>query len=345
MIKLLKGLGIVVGLIAVYLIVIIFTPVLKVKEQPIQINYTKSDVPACRQDISFKVDGSTLSGWFYLPDSVAQPVPCVVLNQGFCGTKDMLLEKYALRFVEAGFAVLSYDYRHFGDSQGKPRQVYSIPEQLEDVRAAVNTVRSRTEVDPDKIAMWGTSSSGNYGIIIAAEDKKIACVIGQSSSLDHEADGKWIVKREGIGWLLKLIVHAQRDKGRSRFGLSPHTFPAIGKPGTTAMHIAPGFYEGYQKIASYSRTFKNEVCARIMLGSHGPDLFKAAEKIGCPVLFHVCEKDNIVAPGSHKKIEEILDKKVKIVKYPIGHFDIYFGEYFEKSIRDQIIFLKKHLQN
>ncbi len=343
--KILKVLGIIIGLIAVYLVVIIFFPVLNVKEQPIHLNYNKSDVPVCRQDVTFTVDGSMLSGWLYLPDNKEKPVPCVVLNQGFCGTKDMLLEKYALRFVKAGFAVLSFDYRYFGESQGEPRQLYSMPEQLEDIKAAVNFARSKSEVDPERIGLWGTSSAGHYGVLIAAEDKKIACVIGQTPSLDHEADGKWIVKRDGIGWLLKLMVHAQRDKGRSRFGMSPHMFPAIGKPGTTAMHIAPGFFEGYQKIAADSKTFKNEVCARIMFGSHGSDLFNAAEKIACPVLFHICEKDTIIAPGSYKKAEKILHKNVKIVRYPIGHFDIYFGEYFEKSIHNQISFLKQHFQS
>jgi hypothetical protein len=160
----------------------------------------------------------------------------------------------------------------------------------------------------------------------------------QTPSLDPQVDGKMIIKREGIGWLLKLFVHAQRDKGRSRFGLSSHTFPAVGKPGATAMLIAPGVFEGYQKIAKDSKNFKNEVCARIMFESDGPNLFKSAEKVSCPVLFHICENDNINSPDSHKKIEETLDKKVKIVKYPIGHFDIYFREYFEKSIIEQISF-------
>jgi hypothetical protein len=29
--------------------------------------------------------------------------------------------------------------------------------------------------------------------------------------------------------------------------------------------------------------------------------------------------------------------------YPIGHFDIYRGEYFERAVTEQIAFLKKHL--
>jgi len=36
---------------------------------------------------------------------------------------------------------------------------------------------------------------------------------------------------------------------------------------------------------------------------------------------------------SHEKVAEILGEKVKVVKYPIRHFDIYKGENFEKAVR------------
>jgi len=340
----LEGFGFLIGLIAVYLIIITFFP-FKVEKQPIELKSSNRDIPSSRQDVTFKVDGLTLSGWLYLHEDTAKPVPCIVLNSGFCGTKDILLEKYALRFVEAGFAALTFDYRYFGDSQGEPRQIYSISKQLEDNKAAVEFVRTRSEIDAENIFIWGTSSSGNYGIMIAAKDKRIAGVIGQTPALDHQAEGKMILKREGMGWFLKLIFHAQKDKFCSRFGLSSHTFPAVGKPGTTAMLIAPGFFEGYQKIAKDSKTFKNEVCARIMLAFDEPNLFKSAKEVRCPVLFHLCEGDNLTLPDSHKKIEKILGEKVEFIKYPIGHFDIYFGEYFEKSIVKQISFIKNVAKN
>ena len=81
-----------------------------------------------------------------------------------------------------------------------------------------------------------------------------------------------------------------------------------------------------------------------MLDSHGPDLFESAKKVKCPVLFHISEQDVNVAPESHTKIEKILGNKVEIVRYPIGHFDIYYGEYFEKSIANQIAFVKNSLK-
>ena len=167
--NILAGFGIAFGILAGYLIIIAFYP-FKVETQPMEQKENDGNVPTCRQDFSSIVDGVTLSGWLYLPEDAAKPLPCVVLNTGFCGTKDFLLEKYALRFVEAGFAAISFDYRHFGDSQGDPRQIYSVSKQLEDNKAAVAFVRTRREIDAESIFLWGTSSSGNYGIMLAAED-------------------------------------------------------------------------------------------------------------------------------------------------------------------------------
>lgn len=35
--------------------------------------------------------------------------------------------------------------------------------------------------------------------------------------------------------------------------------------------------------------------------------------------------------------------KGEVVKYPIGHFDIYAGDKFEEAVTTQTAFLKRHL--
>lgn len=329
-----------IGVVLLYFIVIVFFPVLKVAEQPVERSEELEDPPQYRQDVQFSVDGAQINAWLYLPEGAAGPAPCVVMCHGFGGTKDCLLEKYALRFVEAGYAALTFDYRHFGSSAGEPRQMYSVHHQLDDLRAAVRYARSRSEIDPHKIVLWGTSASGGYGLAIAAEDDGIAAVITQCAALDHEADNKLYMERDGLAWFLGLLVHAQRDKGRSRLGLAPHTFPIVGQPGTTAMLTAPGAFEGYSMIAKNSITFRNEVCARLFFAGHGPDLLQAAEKMHCPVLLLGCEQDNLAAPEGYKRIAAILGEKAIVRNYPIGHFDIYDGEYFEKAVSEKLALLE-----
>ena len=233
------GFSVLIVTILLYLIVILFSPVISAPKQPMPRRKKEdnegTEPPSSRQDVHFSVAGSKISAWLYLPQDSSQAVPCIVMSHGFGGTKDFILEKYALRFVAAGTAVLTYDYRHFGSSEGEPRQLYDTLSQLEDLRAAIAYARTRSEIDAQKIVLWGTSASGGYGLIIAAEDENIAAVIGQCAGLDHEADSKLFMERNGYAYFFRLFVHAQRDKGRSRLGLSPHTIPIAGKEGTLAM--------------------------------------------------------------------------------------------------------------
>ncbi len=338
--------GILIGIIILYLGIAIFSSGFHVPKQPLSglksgAEEENNKPPSSRMNVSFEVCGSIIKAWLYLPVNVYVPVPCIVMNHGFGGTRDWILENYALRFQDAGIAVLTYDYRNFGESEGEPRQLFAIKSQLEYCSAAVDFARSRAEIDPDKIAIWGTSAGGGYGLAIAAKDKKITCICAQVAGLNIKEDGKLALKREGPGFLLRLFMHAQRDKGRSRFGLSAHKIPIVGKPGTLAMIIAPGAYEGYAKLAQTD--FINEVCARAILTTGGYNPINYAKDVHCPILIQVCEKDNLVSVNSAQKVAGILGKKAEIKRYLIGHFDIYTGDHFEQAVRDQIEFFEKHL--
>jgi len=341
----LTGLGILLGLIVLYLVTIIFFPVLKEIKQPMKKSPETPGLPGesrdivNRLDIEYPVEGTTVRGWLYLSEGAAGRVPGIVMSHGFGGTKDCLLEKYALRFNREGYAVLTYDYRSFGESGGEPRQNYHLGEQLSDLRGAVAFLRGREEIDPEQIVLWGTSAAGSYGLTVAAEDPGIAGVIAQCAGLDHKKDGRVYMEREGFGYMLRLVVHAQRDKGRSRFGFSPHHFPIAGRAGTFGMFRGQAAFEGYEKLTASSGTFRNEVCARLLLMPHGGDPAARAGDVTCPVLILACEKDELVAPDSYAETARILGDLAVVKTYPIGHFDIYQGENFERAVSDMSAFL------
>ncbi|HEX5225106.1 MAG TPA: alpha/beta fold hydrolase, partial [Solirubrobacteraceae bacterium] len=93
--------------------------------------------------------------------------PCVVLAHGFVGTVDSGLIPYAERFAAAGLHALAFDYRHFGNSGGEPRQLLSVRRQLEDYAAAIAFARTLDGVDPERIVVWGTSYSGGHVVPVA----------------------------------------------------------------------------------------------------------------------------------------------------------------------------------
>ena len=327
-----------IGLILIYLIVIIFFPVFQVDKQPINKELVEKEIPSCRQDVEFMVEGLKISGWLYLPES-KKDLTCVVMSHGFCGTKDFALEDFALRFVQEGFAVLTFDFRYFGESEGMPRQWHCGAFQYVDLKAAVEYARSREEIDERKIVVWGTSGGAPYGISLAGEDDKLLGVIAQVGSYNHKEDNKIYI--EEVGWMhfMRMIPHAQRDKGRSRFGLSPHKYPPYGKPGTFSMLNLPGTFEGIEELAKESKTFENEICARVAFMPHHPDPMKIADKIECKVLFVVATKDNLVSPRSHIALDEILGDKSQVVSLEYDHWQVYKGEPFKENIKHQIDFL------
>jgi pimeloyl-ACP methyl ester carboxylesterase len=343
--RILQVFGIIVGIIFLYLCVVTFVPGFTVPQQPLEpgTRLTGEAGPKAsrtRKDVSFKVNGTTLSAWLYLPEKLSAAAPCIIMGHGFGGTKDMLLA-YAVRYQEAGFAVLIFDYRHFGESGGEPRQLLWIPYQLEDWSAAIAYARGLKEIDPAKIALWGTSLSGGHVIVTAAEDHRIACVVAQCPALDGFAAGEMLLERAGIRYLLRLVMHGQRDYFRSWFGLSPHKIPIVGKPGSIAGMTTPDAYDFFSKYTP--AIFINEVCARIMIRGDKYRPVKKADSVRCPVLLQICEYDSIIPKSAGQETEKQLGKYAEAIYYPIGHFDIYIGENFERAVWDQLDFLKKHL--
>lgn len=330
----------IIAIVVCYLAFVIFHPALSLELPKIERVKNDKDAPQCRQDVIFFADGVAVSAWLYLPADIRETVPCVILSNGFGGTKDMVLEQYALHFVENDIAAIAFDYRYFGTSGGEPRQLFNGIKRQQDIKAAISFARNHQSINPDKIVLWGTSAGAAYGINNASEDKRIAGVIAQCPSLDHKKDDKIILKREGILFFLKLFMHAQRDKGRSRFGISPHMIPIVGEPGSFAFMTAPGAFEGYGSMVKESELFINGICARSLLMLQGPNPIKTVQLVECPVLLLICEHDNTVAPDSYTEVAQILGDKATLVKYPIGHFDIYHGDNFNKAVAEQVKFIQ-----
>jgi len=348
--KILKKTGIIlislIGVVFIYFFVVIFAPGFSIPKQPINKVTQKAMIPPpFREDVSYKVGDAKINAWLYLPENRSSPVPCVIMSNGFGGTKGEILESYAIRFRNAGLAVIIYDYRHFGESEGEPRQLFSSAYQIEDLKASIKFARNRKKINPDKIALWGTSAGGGYGLIIAADDKKIAAIVGQCPGLGGKADEELFLKQNGIGFMLRLLMHAQRDKGRSWFGLSQHLIPIVGKPGTFAFLSTPGAFEGYSKLisGSYDVGFKNEVSARSLLMPTAGEPVDFADRVQSPVLLQIAEKDNLASPEAAHEVAKIMGAKAELKIYPIGHFDFYTGKGFEKAVADQIAFFRKHL--
>ena len=118
--------------------------------------------------------------------------PAILLAHGWGGLRKHLDITYAPKFAAAGFVVLSFDYRGWGESEGRLVAVDELPEpdesghvtvktrvirevvdpwdQLEDLRAALAVLKSEPDVDPKRIGIWGTSYGGGHAVTLAATE-------------------------------------------------------------------------------------------------------------------------------------------------------------------------------
>jgi dienelactone hydrolase len=84
--------------------------------------YIEEEMIMNRADLEFNSSGRNCAAWLYRPEGTG-PFPCVILAHGFGGVREARLDAYAECFTQAGLAALVFDYRHFGASQGEPRQL------------------------------------------------------------------------------------------------------------------------------------------------------------------------------------------------------------------------------
>lgn len=291
-----------------------------------------------RKDVEFLSQGTRCRAWHY---PTATPQACIVMAHGLGGTRDAGLEPYAQRFADAGFAVLLFDYRHFGASDGEPRQLLSVSKQLQDWRAAISFAETLPNVDAKRIALWGSSFSGGHVISTAAADKRVAAVAAQGPMMDGLASVAAMLGYAGVGRLLKLSAYGVADLAKSALGGSPVMVPIIAKPGGFAAMSSHDAWSGYRAIQPDN--WQNAMAGRLALalGTYRPTL--KAKQVHCPTLIQACLRDTVAPASAAIKLAHKLGAKATLKQYDIGHFDIYVGEAFEQAVSDQIAFFQKHL--
>ena len=146
---------------------------------------------------NFYSDGNKIAATLFIPDDLneSEKRPGIVLCHGFTCIKELILPDYASRFARAGFVSLIFDYRGFGESEGKRGNL--IPhEQVTDIRNAISFLQLQKEVDSQRMALWGTSFGAANAIYTAGIDKRIKVIVSQVGFGDVERILKKIGKPE-----------------------------------------------------------------------------------------------------------------------------------------------------
>jgi len=295
------------------------------------------------RDITFRVEGENCAGRLYLPSKEKMNGAGIVLAHGFGGTMDSALFNYAKLFGEQGFHALTFDYRGFGLSEGKTRQLISVPKQKADWRAAIDNIRGLDAVDSSRVGLWGYSFSGGHVLHLASEDPTISAVVAQCPHVDGfsamvqskqyrtKADEKKFQAMIVSDWLGSFIGH---------------------KP--NYMNIVPSSSEGMAALCAPESTqylklvgpsWKNEIAPRSFISgkfsmNNAMDLVDVYKT---PTLLQVAENDQTVSNEAIYSFARRVGSVVRLDKYDCGHFSVAMPPHIEKVSKSAVAFFSQHL--
>ena len=291
-----------------------------------------------RQDSPFVSCGQRCAAWLFQPISESQEtLPVVVMAHGFAAQRSFGLPRYAERFAAAGLAVLLFDYRHFGDSEGEPRDMVDHRRQHNDWLAAIKHVATIDRIDSKRIGLWGSSFSGGHVISIAAEVSAVKAICSQAPMVDIPR-----ASRINAWYFIRALRHITADYLNVMLGRPPHYIPTVSTPDQFAAMNQPGSEAGYRSIIPADADWQNRCTARSLWTSLSFQPSKQAANVLCPALLVIAEHDQVIRA---RVIEQTANRMpdATVLRYPVGHFEIYEGQLFEEISKAQTQFLVRHL--
>jgi dienelactone hydrolase len=301
-----------------------------------------------RHRVSFDSDGSAIAAVLYRPIDSTLATPCVVLAHGFSGTMDWIVPEFAASFACGDIAALIFDYRYLGESEGEPRQLISTPRQCDDIRRAVEYVRSLPDIDASRIALWGTSLGGHHVLSLAQEDHAIAAVVANVPAVDlfRGIRGRYVPPQmrmpmgKIVGATMRLLGAAILDQLRGMLGLAPFYIEVYGRIGH-AVFSNPDLADLFGALEQNAPSWRNRVTPRFLFTA--PRYRDGSfARIAAPLMVTVARDDEVMSTGFVKaKLAQAPNHEIR--EYPVKHFDMYHGAVRDRVAADHLAFLQLHL--
>jgi fermentation-respiration switch protein FrsA (DUF1100 family) len=298
-----------------------------------------------REDVEFPAeDGVTLRGWLFRPDDGAGPFPLIVMAHGFSATKEMYLDDFAEVFSQAGFLVLVYDNRNVGASDGEPRGELDPWQQIRDYRTAITWASARDDVDGGRVGVWGSSYSGGHVLVVAAQDRRVRCVVSQVPLISGYENSRRLVRSDHLAPLREAF---DADRAARYAGEPPAMIPVVyadDPNGPAALPTADSHDFFLGPVLERATTWRNEVTLRSveMFTEYEPG--DSLPRISpTPLLMVVAAQDHLTVVDLSTRAFTAAHEPKRLLVLPGGHFDAYVGEAFRVSSAAQRDWFVEHL--
>lgn len=274
-----------------------------------------------KRKISFKCEGLTLVGNLFTPENFNEQghYQAIIVEGSFTSVKEQMPDAYAQKFADNGFVALAFDYSHYGESEGEPRQLESPATKLRDLEAAVSYLTSLPYVQA--VGMVGICTSAGNAAYLAADDKRVKAVATVAAYLPDPAlmtslfgDAEMTRRREAAA----AAARKYQKTGQSDL------IPAYSETDPAAANFAPaaGTYDYYlNKNRGAVPTYKNETAVMSWETFLDFDPISRASAITVPTM--VVHADYCAFPDQVKKFYSQLPGEKELVWADGNHFDYY----------------------
>lgn len=161
--------------------------------------------------LPFFSNGYRLDADLHLPDDdSADKYPTIIAASGYQGLKVIHPERFARALTSFGYAVLAFDYRGFGLSEGERGRL--VPQEwVLDIRSAVDRVSSDSRLDSSRIGLVGWGLGGGVVVSEASDDPRVKAVACCNGIGDGYSSTKAMHDEHSWNSLLQRI---EDDRGR-----------------------------------------------------------------------------------------------------------------------------------
>ena len=163
-----------------------------------------------KRAVKFYSEGFKLVGDVYVPDGLpsGEQRAAVLLCHGYTGVKDLYLPDNAKTLNDAGYVVMTFDYKGWGESEGT-RSRLAPYSRVADVQAAMTYLSIQPEADADRIGLYGTSYGGATVSWTAAIDQRAKCIVSVVG-IGHGA--RWMSRVRRVDEWVDLRERSKEDR-------------------------------------------------------------------------------------------------------------------------------------
>jgi len=288
--------------------------------------------------VSFYSEGCRLVGDVYYPQDLrpGDKRAGVVLCHGYTGVKDLYLPDNARVLTEAGYVAMTFDYKGWGDSEG-PRSRLAPYGRVADVQAALTFLGTLSDVDPERLGIYGTSYGGATVVWVGAVDSRVKCVV---SVVGIGSGARWMRSVRRPDEWHDLLERARRDRvkraleGKSEFVAREEI-------------LLPDRQSA--ALAAAARRNNPAAVSTIPLEYVDETLEFTPEWIvdhiaPRPILFITTDDDRLVPPDESMQLyTRAGEPKRLVVLKGYGHYEVYLEPAFSEVMRAALDWYRQHL--